>query len=287
MISRQQSSAGAPLCRGGSAEVLRRLGEAYTAGRPLWLLFDYDGTLVPIRPRPELAKLSPPTRRRLARLARRPKVAVGIVSGRSLDELRRMCLLEGVLYVGTGGFEWDLFGKPGVHPRAAEVRRTVAGLYRRLAEAVAPFSGAWVENKHFALSVHYRHVPQQQLAALHAALAQLLEAYRPSLRVVPAPKALEIYPEVGWDKGTAVRWLAQEVFGPEALLLYAGDAANDEPALRAVAALGGVPVAVGSEVQAPFGLPDPDAVSELLAALDARLIGQPQDRRDASAQRPL
>ncbi len=273
MISGQQSGPGARACRDHLAEVLKRCREAYAAGRPLLLLFDYDGTLVPVRPRPELAKLSPATRRRLARLARRPQVAVGIISARSLDELRRMCLLEGVLYVGTGGFQWDLFGKTGTHPQAHEVRRTVAALYRRLAEVVAPFAGAWVENKHFALAVHYRQVPEERIAPLHAALASVLDGCPVPVRVVPAPKALEIYPDVGWDKGSAVRWLAQEVFGPEALVLYAGDAANDQPALSAVEALGGLPVAVGTEVHATYAFPDPGAIDELLAALDALLPG--------------
>lgn len=283
MIFGQNSSARAPVGRGGPADALRCCQEAYAAGRPLALLFDYDGTLVPICPSPEWARLSAPTRRRLVRLARRPRVAVGIVSGRSLDELRRMCLLEGVVYVGTGGFEWDVFGKRGAHPRAHEVRRTVTALYRRLADALAPFTGAWVENKHLALAVHYRQVPEDHLPALAEALGVLLEPYRPAVRVVQAPKALEIYPEVGWDKGSAVRWLAQEVFGSQALLLYAGDAPNDEPALSAVESLGGVAVAVGTEVQAAYALPDPQAVGELLAALDAQLADPLHDLPDPLA----
>lgn len=277
MTTGQKSGAGARPCQRGLAEVLRRCQAAYAAGRPLLLLFDYDGTLVPLCRRPEWAKMVPSTRRRLARLARRPRVAVGIISGRCLDDLRRMCLLKGILYVGTGGLEWDLFGKPGAHPRAHEIRRSVASLYRRLAQAITAFNGAWVENKHFALSVHYRQLTEAEIPKLLETVAAVLAPYRPSVRVVPAPKALEIYPELGWDKGSVVRWLAKEVLGPETFLLYAGDAANDQPALDAVESLGGVPLAVGPEVQAAYALSDPKALDELLASLDAQLPGQPQD----------
>ncbi len=271
MSGLRQSGASAGSSRGRRADPGHRVGEAYAAGRPLLFLFDYDGTLAPLRPRPEEAHMPPATRRLLARLARRPRVAVGIISGRTLDDLRHMCLLDGVVYVGTGGLQWDLRGTQGVHPRAHEVRRTMATLNRRLAQALSPFAGVWVENKHFALSVHYRQAPDEQVPALLDAVAGALMPYQQSVRSVPAPKAVEIYPELGWDKGSVVRWLANEVFGPEALVLYAGDAANDQPALNVVESLGGVPVGVGPEVQAAYCVPDPAALYDLLASVEAQL----------------
>jgi len=60
---------------------------------PLGLLFDYDGTLVEIAPRPEDARLSLPVRRRLEALSERADVrvaagAVRIVEGKALLELQ-------------------------------------------------------------------------------------------------------------------------------------------------------------------------------------------------------
>src|SRR5665213_502377 len=55
-----------------------------------WLLmFDYDGTLAPIVLRPSHARLSDANRRKLRRLALRDKCAVGVLSGRSLSDLRQ------------------------------------------------------------------------------------------------------------------------------------------------------------------------------------------------------
>ena len=261
---------------GGLAPAVDRCVEAYAAGRPLLLLFDYDGTLAPLRRRPDQARIPSPTRQLLTRLARRPRVAVGIISGRSLDDLRRMCLLEGLVYVGTAGLEWDLFGTRGSHPQARRLHRTMAVLNRRLARVVAPFAGAWVENKHLALTVHYREVPDEEVPSLLERVEAAVAPYRPSVCMVPAPEALEIYPEVGWDKGGMVRWLAEQIPGSQPLILYAGDAANDQPALEAVEALGGVAVAVGAQVRASYWVPGPRAICELLAGLEAKLpFGSP------------
>ena len=72
--------------------VSRRLAEA---GRVL-LLFDYDGTLTPIVPKPEDAVLSPRVKGLLAELAATDGYLAGIVSGRSLADLRERAGHHGV-----------------------------------------------------------------------------------------------------------------------------------------------------------------------------------------------
>ena len=44
--------------------------------------------------------------------------------------------------------------------------------------------------------------------------------------------AIEIAPDVGWTKGTALRMIVEHVGGAAVLPLYAGDDANDADALR-------------------------------------------------------
>ena len=60
--------------------------------RRIVVFLDYDGTLTPIVSRPDLAVLAPETWDVLRALASRTKVA--IVSGRDLDNVRRMVGLE-------------------------------------------------------------------------------------------------------------------------------------------------------------------------------------------------
>src|SRR5205809_667549 len=74
-------------------------------GRPLALLLDFDGTPAPIAPSPELAVLPDPVRETLRRLAGRRHVLVAVISGRSLDDIRRRVAVDGFVYAGNHGLE--------------------------------------------------------------------------------------------------------------------------------------------------------------------------------------
>ena len=62
---------------------LVRLLAAHVRHRPVGLMFDYDGTLADIQPRPDLAHMDDETRRELGELARLPRVRLAILTGRS------------------------------------------------------------------------------------------------------------------------------------------------------------------------------------------------------------
>ncbi|MBU4399118.1 MAG: trehalose-phosphatase, partial [Planctomycetes bacterium] len=118
-------------------DALEALRVLYLDGGALVLLLDYDGTLTPIVARPELAILASDTRRLLAQLAALPRVHVGVVSGRKLEEVRALVDLPGIYYAGAAGMELDLNGKRIVHPRAEEAEAAAAELIARLTEAVS------------------------------------------------------------------------------------------------------------------------------------------------------
>lgn len=54
------------------------------------LLLDYDGTLAPIAPHPDLAILPVETKNVLQRLSNMPDVYIAIVSGRNVDNVINM-----------------------------------------------------------------------------------------------------------------------------------------------------------------------------------------------------
>ena len=72
------------------------------------LLFDYDGTLVPIVEHPSMAVLRTETRYRLEQLALTPSISIGVLSGRAIDDLRDRVGVEGAYYAGTSGLELSL-----------------------------------------------------------------------------------------------------------------------------------------------------------------------------------
>lgn len=253
--------------------VLESLVSAYRRGDGLVLLFDYDGTLVPIVEHPRLATLAPEARRLLKRLAGRPRVCLGILSGRAVDDLKQMARLPNVYYAGVSGLEIEAFGVRLVHPQACGAEKQIATLAEHLRALVASFPGAWVENKRLGLTVHYRGANPGIVPALKSQVRAVLDPLADQLRSVPGPMAIEITPKLGWTKGTAVRTILQQLGGDRGVVVYAGDGANDVEALEVVAAGGGFALGVGSEAPptAQYRLPDHVALWRFLTRLDDSL----------------
>lgn len=223
-----------------------RVVQVHRNGGGLALVFDYDGTLTPIVDHPAAAGLDDRVADLLADLARRPRVVVGIASGRSLDDLRRMVRVDGLLYSGSSGLEMEVDGRRIVDPTAAAACPVMAELAGRLDEAMRGFLGAWVERKPFGLTVHYRAVPDEHMPELRAQTRRLLEACGGGIRLTDAVRSLEVGPAVGRGKGAALRWIAGRAPRPTAVV-YAGDSVGDADAFAACLELGGVAIAVGPE----------------------------------------
>ena len=65
------------------------------------LLLDYDGTLAPIAPHPDLAIIPPETKNVLQRLSNISDVYIAIISGRNVNNVKQM--------VGTFRVFWVTF----------------------------------------------------------------------------------------------------------------------------------------------------------------------------------
>jgi trehalose 6-phosphate phosphatase len=213
------------------------------------LIFDVDGTLAPIVPRPELAAVPHDTRAELERLARR-YLLVACVSGRAGADARRLVGVDGIEYVGNHGLELD--------PRAAEL----AGEIRRFREAV----GLPVEDKALSLSYHYREAEDQERARAELE-AVAVKARAAGLDARWGRKVLEIRPPVPADKGTAVSALLERSGARQGL--YAGDDTTDLDAFAGLAAAGldhAVRIAVTSD----------EGPEELAEAADLVVRGPPE-----------
>ena len=254
-------------------ELFDEMCEAYRHGSSLVLLFDYDGTLTPIVKHPRLALLDQKTRRLLANLAGRPRVYIGVLSGRELDELTSLVELPGLYLAGTGGLELDLRGHRIVHPHSNRVAATMKRLASRLENDVAAHEGAWLEKKTLGLTVHYRQLPGQLLGSLHTVVSEATQDCAGEVRIVQGPKAWEIAPAKGWNKGTAVRLILADCGTNSDVLFYAGDGANDVEAIDDVAAMGGITVGVGADAPSTVmcRLPNHAALLSFLGNLDASL----------------
>jgi alpha,alpha-trehalase len=253
-------------------EILSRLA----AGRPA-LFLDYDGTLSPIAPRPELATLPPATREVLERLARHLPVAV--LSGRGREDVADLVGIPSLVYAGSHGF--DIAGPPlaeGGPPLRHEVGE---GIPERIEQAAALLGrdlegvgGILVEPKRFSVAVHFRLVDEADLPRIEAAVDAALAAV-PGLKKAHGKKVFELRPEIDWDKGKALLWLLHEMHLDSAdvasllVPIYIGDDVTDEDAFRAIAGQG-IGILVAEEARpsaAAYSLHDPAEVQEFLLRL--------------------
>lgn len=222
------------------------------ASREVALLADFDGTLAPIVPHPHLARLAPRLRSLLQQLRDAPGLTVGIISGRSLADIKSQISIDGILYAGNHGLEMEGPGFHFTHPAAVAVAPALHTLAVALGEALSGVDGAWVEDKGCSLSLHYRQVRRGGAAPVKDIFQHLTAPWRKrgAIRLSRGKKTLEVLPPTTWGKGKAVDWLTGQMgwdkASPPPLILYLGDDLTDEEAFAAVAARGGVAILVGA-----------------------------------------
>src|SRR5687767_7147054 len=80
--------------------------ETHLASRPrLLVATDFDGTLAPIVPHPEDARLPGATRGLMRRIAACDDILFAVISGRELEDVRTRVGLDTLLYAGNHGLE--------------------------------------------------------------------------------------------------------------------------------------------------------------------------------------
>jgi len=195
------------------------------------LLLDYDGTLAPFHARPERAVPYPGVAGLLSQIMRSQGSRVIIVSGRGLEDLRR------VLGFLRGAEAW---GAHGWQHRAADGARIDFDPGRQALDALelaagqsAPLLalGARLERKSAALAAHWR--------GLDAAAARQIQSCARELWSDLAGEALELLDfdggielrARGRNKGDVVR---EALAGDAGAAAYLGDDLTDEDAFAAM-----------------------------------------------------
>jgi trehalose 6-phosphate phosphatase len=263
---------------------MRNILRSAARGKRLFLFLDYDGTLVPIRKTPELAILRPSRRRILERLSR--EAFVGIVSGRSLADIRRLVAIPGLAYIGNHGFEISYGRRHWLHPETTKIQKALKDVLKGIRRRTKGFAGVLLEDKGVTASVHYRLLAAVQFPKLREIVEREIRRRHRELTLTEGKKVLEIRPKVKWGKGRGVLalcpWFHSE---KDALRMYIGDDQTDEDAFKALAR-GGITILVGRQRQthARHRLADVNAVWRLLKTL-AMTLDVPASARERKSGR--
>jgi trehalose 6-phosphate synthase/phosphatase len=269
---RGASAPAAPLVAVSDGEAVAATLDVLRRAPSLLLLLDYDGTLVPFAPSPELAEPDEDLMGLLAELAASPWIFAHLVSGRQRAVLDAWF---GQLALGLHA-EHGLWSRP---PRGLAWQRGAGGepvpydevlaLLQRFTD-VTP--AARIERKSGGLAWHFRLSPPE-LATRHAgALVEEARRRFPPDRVdvLRGEKVVEFRP-AGIHKGLIVARLLEDV-APGALVAAVGDDVTDEDMFVALPA-NGISIHVGPRAsQARLRLHDSGACRAFLRGLLGSLV---------------
>lgn len=205
--------------------------------RPTGLVLDIDGTLSPIAPTPDEAKLYPGIAAFLEQAKRSTHVA--ILTGRAIESGAAMVNVDGITYIGSHGLEWSS-GLPTpqttkIIPEALSFIEPGQHLLDLAEHQLTGFPGLLVERKRIGGSIHYRLCSDQERA--RQAIVSLLSepARQVHMRLSEGKKTVEIRPLLAVDKGQSLKRFAQQ-YGLRGVV-FAGDDVTDLDAIMEVARL--------------------------------------------------
>jgi trehalose-phosphatase len=121
----------------------------------------------------------------------------------------------------------------GIATSAQDAARWLESVSSDLSRAVAGIPGLWIEDKEFALAVHYRDAASPDVLRARALLDDVLTRFAGRFRIQQGKSVWEILPWELGDKGTAVRCELASI-ATRALAIYIGDDQVDEPAFSAL-----------------------------------------------------
>ncbi len=249
------------------------------SAKHIFLLTDFDGTLTRISASPDLVYLDDEMRKTLRFISKKPHTTIGIISGRSLSDLKSLVKVEGIVYSGNHGFEVKVPNRRKfVHPKALTTKPIIERISKSLVKRLKGIEGVIIENKGLCLSLHYRLVKDSLVSKMRKIFAEEVSPYirLGKIKVTYGKKILEVRPQVNWDKGKVIAQIIRDASparfskDKEVLPIYLGDDRTDEDGFLALKDKG-ISVFVGRKKRshANYFLKDVDDVKEFLGRVNS------------------
>ncbi len=207
--------------------------------RKIAICLDFDGTLVPIQKDPAQCFLSKKLKAQLLALSNSQCCYLIILSGRSLSDIKKRIGIRGIYYGGNHGLDISGPNLRFTHPKALASKLTLKHMALRLSKAITNIEGAWLEDKKFTLSLHYRSVKKENVIFIKKVFQTVANEFieEKRLNVIKGKKVIELTPNVPWNKGSAVLWLLKQL-KDKCVPIYIGDDQTDETAFKALSGKG-------------------------------------------------
>ncbi|MBL7157793.1 MAG: trehalose-phosphatase [Candidatus Omnitrophica bacterium] len=261
-------------------KILRRIKKDLAArikgAKRVIFFLDYDGTLVPIKKRPSLAKIHKNTKNLLKKLANTPPAKIFIISGRSLQDVKKLVGIKSLYYIGNHGIELEGPRLKYLNKSANALKTFMQKSCQMLKKRVH-LRGVVLEDKTYTLSLHYRLVDPGKVKDLKKVFFETLKHAKSEkkIKVTEGKKVLEVRPNINWDKGKILNQVLRGMGEKGTLAICIGDDKTDEDAFRALGKKG-ISIVVSRKARktlAQYRLNSPKEVFNLLKWCRHELVG--------------
>ena len=210
------------------------------------LYLDVDGTILDLALTPDTVEVPDWLVPTLRRLADKLEGAVALVSGRTIPAIDALFNPLKLPAVAVHGGQIRLpSGATLVDEPLAAALQAAGPLLER---AILPLRGVQLENKHCAIALHYRRVPESGREVLKIAEV-VASGMGAQFAVLVGKCVVEIRPR-HLTKGAGLQRLMEEAPFRGRTPIFAGDDLSDEDAFQVVNQLGGITLRVGEAAAA-------------------------------------
>jgi trehalose 6-phosphate phosphatase len=171
--------------------------------------------------------------------------ALALVSGRALSDLDRLFAPLRLPAIGGHGAEMRLAADGEAVARRA--RPLDPDLKQAVKDAAASHPGVLVEDKNYAIALHFRQAPREGLALVHDVRRVCKDWGDPSIALLAGKAVVEIK-GAGFDKGMAVRELMRHPPFAGRRPIFVGDDITDEDAFAVLPEFDGHAISVGRKL---------------------------------------
>jgi len=216
-----------------SSEIIERINKSAET----FLFLDYDGTLVPFKDRAQDVETPDEVKSVLNILQKHPKFKLFIISGRTLNEIKKLLDFYGLSFAALHGLQIELSnGKKFFWEQAENIRPILEEIKEKTLKDFKNEKGINIEDKRYTLAFHYRLLPNKNIKRNIEKFENIVKLIdtKKMLDFIYGEKVVEIRPK-GWDKGKAVTEILDNIAKSDNYLpIYIGDDTTDEDAFREI-----------------------------------------------------